>query len=433
MHPAPFPVGSLLRRALAAAAIAALPACSPEISAFGAREPHGAAKAETFFGALAARFGVAYRDARFEAIRPRMVRHALSPSRLYTDTSIWTSIAPEVRTVAVAGSLVGDRYVLAARPNVAPPASPGDSRHLMRLRRISQDVHRWDSTDELAVGRVSPEAAFALIEGLIRGAERPAAQIQQEYRATFPRTTATLSRLFVLDTLRTTPDDDGSTRVALVAHLDGARMRPYAPRYADYIDKYLKPLRIDIALVDGRGTTWGTVTFARNSLRLHVRVRDGALLPLLGGAPVPRPDTLRLRASFFAKVLIFNVGAREIVADVVPIREPGVRGWSLRFTREPEWQFPLSVSRLIRASLRRPFADEGIRLEYVARETPNGQTVLARNIGIVVQEGAIVRWIGGLGNTAMSDLSILAEQEKDRYVGDVFRALASDSRAFLAR
>ena len=301
----------------------------------------------------------------------------------------------------------------------------------MHLRRIGPDIHRWDSTDELAVGTTAPSDAIALIEGLIRGAERPAPRIQAEYRAAFPRTTATLSRLFALDTLRTERDGSGATAITLVARLESKRMRPYAPRYADYIDEYLEPLRIDITLIDREGRPWGRVAFRKNRLDVRIRARDGQLLPLAGPA-LPRPDSLRLRASFFAKVLFFDVGASNIQADVLPVRSGDARGWSLRFRQEPRWHFPLAVSRLLRAPLRRPFADDGIRLEFIARRTETGQTVLARNIGITLQESAIVRWLGGLGATAMGDLSVVAEQEKDRYVGDVFRGLADDSRAVLA-
>ena len=434
--PRPSPIGPLPARVARFASIAgavaiAFAACGPAIGVFRDDGRAPAANAHDFFSALSVRFGVAYRDPRFESIRPRMVRHALTPSRLYSDSTIWTSSSGEVKTVSVGGALTGDRYVLAARPVVAPPAAPGESRHLMHLRRIGPDIHRWDSTDELAVGTTSPTATIDLLDGLIRGAERPVAQIQAEYRAAFPRTTATLGRLFALDTLRTTTDSTGATAITLVARLESSRMRPYAPRYADYIDEYLEPLRIDITLVDRQGRSWGRVTFRKNVLDLRIRARDGELLPLTG-PPAPAPDSLRLRASFFAKVLFFDVGASNIHADVVPVRTPDARGWSLRFTQEPRWHFPLAVSRLLRAPLRRPFADDGIRVEFIAQRAATGQTLLARNIGITVQESAIIRWIGGLGATAMSDLSILAEQEKDRYVGDVFRALADDSRAFLS-
>jgi hypothetical protein len=375
---------------------------------------------------------VAYRDSRFEAIRPRMIRHALTPSRLYPDTTIWTSIDGGVRAVSVAGYVIGDRYMLAARPAVAPPDAPGKSRHIMNLRRVSNGVHQWDSTDELAIGRVTATEVFSILGGALRGLERPADDVRADYRTSFPRTAAMLSRAFTLDTLRTEPTEDGATAIRISARLDPARLRPYAPRYAEYADEYLKPLRIEGTLLDASGASWGTLRFRGNVLELQLRSRDGALQPLTGPSAA-QPDSLRLRISFFAKVLFFNVGTSDLIADVVPFRAGGVRGWSVRFRREPRWHFPPTVGRLLRAPLRRPFADGGAAIEYLVRETDNGQTVLARNIHIVVQESPIVRWLGALGATAMSDLSTEAEQEKDRLIGEVFRAMGDDARVLLDR
>ena len=91
----------------------------------------------------------------------------------------------------------------------------------------------------------------------------------------------------------------------------------------------------------GAGTILGTARFRRNVLDLRVRSRDGRLQPLAGGTAAT-PDSLRLRISFFAKVLFFDVGASSLLADVAPIRGAGAQGWSLRFRREPQWHFPLA-------------------------------------------------------------------------------------------
>jgi hypothetical protein len=302
----------------------------------------------------------------------------------------------------------------------------------MHLRRVGETVHQWDSTDELAIGTARAAEVFSLIEGALRGLERPAAEIRADYRTAFPRTTTTLSRLFTLDTLKTLTADDGSTVISIAARLDPDRLRPSAQLYAAYLDEYLKPLRVEIVLTDERGVVWGTAQFRKNLLELRLRSRDGTLQPLSVDRAVP-PDSLRLRIAFFAKVLFFDVGASDLIADVVSAEDVGARGWSLRFRREPQWHFPLAVSRLLRAPLRRLFADGGAALEYVVHDTTGGQTLLARNIHIVVQESAIIRWLGALGATAMGDLSTEAEQEKDRYVGEVFRAVGDDLRLLLPR
>jgi len=428
------PSAALRTAALSAAlGLGVAAGCRPAFAGFDASSGNAATKADEFFGALAVRFGVAYRDQRFEAIRPRMIRHALTPSRIYPDTTLWTSTGGGVRTVSVAGELVGDRYVLSARPGVPRPNGPGESRHDMHLRRIDDAIHQWDSTDELAVGTATAPEIFSILDGALRGLERPAGQVRNDYRAAFPKTTEALGRLVILDSLRTIADEDGSTMIMVAARLDPERFRPFAPRYATYMKEYLEPLRIDVALADASGTVWGIASFRRNLLELRVRSREGQLRPLGRHVTTARPDSLQLRISFFAKVLFFDVGTTNLIADVVPVRTDAARGWSVRFRREPTWHFPLAVSRLLRAPLRRPFAGEGARIEYIVRDTVGSQTLLARNIHIVVQESAIVRWLGALGATAMGDLSLEAEQEKDRFIGEVFRAMADDARVLLPR
>jgi hypothetical protein len=418
---------------LAVAAALALSAtgCRGVGAAFGSLGGSAAAKADDFFGALALRFGEADRDSRFAAIRPQLVRHALSPSRIYADTSIWTSRTAESRTVSIAGALTNGRYVLAAQPSVPPPAKAGDSRHLMHLRRISDGVYRWDSTDEVAVGTVRAEEVFAVLRQALRGTERAGPILRADYPLALPRTTEVLGRLFSLDTLITLSASDGSRIVSLSARADPKRMHPSAPLYADYLEEYLSPLRIELTLIDAEGRSWGSASFRDNTLKLRFRSQDGELRSLVvppGTTDRARDatDSLRLRISFFAKVLFFNVGTSELLADVVPVRSDGLRGWSVRFRKEPRWHFPLGANNLVRATLRRPFAGDGTMIEYAVRETASGQTVLERNIRITVEESAIVRWIGSLGATAVSDLTITAEQEKDRYIADIFRALGAD-------
>jgi hypothetical protein len=296
---------------------------------------------------------------------------------------------------------------------------------------VGDGIHRWDSSDEVAIGTVSAAQVVRILEGARRGLERPAEEIRNDYRTEFPFTTAILGRLATLDSLRTAAAADGSTFIEIIARVDPEGMRPFAPRYADYLNEYLRPLRIDVQLIDERGTSWGAASFRHNVLSMKLRSRDGILQPLEGAAPPP--DSLRLRISFFAKVLFFDVGVSELVADLEAVTEESARGWTLRFRREPRWHFPLAVGRLLRAPLRRPFADEGAMIEYVVRDSAGAQTLLARNIHIVVQESAIIRWLGALGATAMSDLSMEAEQEKDRFNGDVLRAAAEDARVLRSR
>jgi len=58
--------------------------------------------------------------------------------------------------------------------------------------------------------------------------------------------------------------------------------------------------------------------------------------------------------------------------------------------------------------------------------------VLTREVGVAVQESAIVRWLGGLGSSAMNDFAGRAEAEENRYVFEVLSALRADFVAALS-
>jgi len=104
----------------------------------------------------------------------------------------------------------------------------------------------------------------------------------------------------------------------------------------------------------------------------------------------------------------------------------------MRFRREPDWRFPLAVNHLIRTSLRHPFEGDGITVRLSIRDRVGPQTLLSREAGVAVQESAIVRWLGGLGNSAMSDFAGRAEVEENRYVYEVLAGLRQDFVAALS-
>jgi hypothetical protein len=66
------------------------------------------------------------------------------------------------------------------------------------------------------------------------------------------------------------------------------------------------------------------------------------------------------------------------------------------------------------------------------RDRAGPQALLSRDAGVAVQESAIVRWLGGLGNSAMSDFAGRAEVEENRYVYEVLTALRLDFVAALS-
>jgi len=144
------------------------------------------------------------------------------------------------------------------------------------------------------------------------------------------------------------------------------------------------------------------------------------------------PDTLQINVDFSAKFMIFRVGVSRLIGDFAFLRSDEERGWAVHFRHEPDWHFPLAVNTLIRTSLRHPFEGEGITLRVSIRDRSGSQALLSREASVSVQESTIVRWLGGLGNSAMSDFAGRAEAEENRYVFEVLSALKADFVATLS-
>jgi hypothetical protein len=72
-------------------------------------------------------------------------------------------------------------------------------------------------------------------------------------------------------------------------------------------------------------------------------------------------------------------------------------------------------------------------LRVGVRDSVGGaQSLVERAASLSVQEGAIVRWLGGLGSSAMSDFAGRAEAEENRYMYEVLSALRADFLGALA-
>lgn len=322
-------------------------------------------------------------------------------------------------------------YLLAHRPAVSVPSRAGDGRATIQLSQLGAGEYLWQSLDELAVGHTSAASlasvlvrTFAAIEGA------PEQAIRAGYRQGLPRTTAALARYFSLDSVRSVRQADGASLTAFTIRLDPDRLKPTMPNFAKYAEEYISPTRYRIALTDYAGVAWLEATSHEDVLRLRFRTRDGLLVPFTG-PPRPIPDSLQIRIDFLAKVMIFTVGISELTGDLRVVRSAGERSLVMRFRKEPAWHLPFATEHFLRTPLQRPFEGNGVGLSLIARDAPNGVTLLQRDLDIAVQESAIVRWIGGLGNRAMSDVTAAVELEKDTFTGDIFRALAADVRALL--
>ena len=143
------------------------------------------------------------------------------------------------------------------------------------------------------------------------------------------------------------------------------------------------------------------------------------------------PDTLRIRFDFTTKYKLFRVGFTDMTADFVVQRGAHVAGWMLRFRQEPKWQLPLFTETLIRSPLKRPFQGRGSELYVAVRDDAGPQTLVVRQTHTEVKESGVLRWIGSLGATAMSDFQGRAEAEENRFLNEAFAALRADAQEVL--
>jgi hypothetical protein len=408
-------------------------ACRGMPNTLGADRREAKANADAMFGGLASRFDNVQRAPKFLQARSKLGRYALSPSGVYGDTSVWTSSgADSTRTLTLFGTHTPTGYLFAPRAGAPIPTTSGDARHIIQLRRRGPSEFEWDTMVDHAIGSVRANGvATALTAFLSAPLQAGSARLRTETAALFPHTTRVLGELFLLDTVRVAPLADGSASVLVRFHMDPDRIEKTRPNFSKYLDKYVSPARYRLRLQDGRGALWLDAVGTDNVFTASYRVRDGQLLALAGPAR-PLPDSLQIAIDFSAKFMFFRVGISSLVGDFAFVRTTEERGWMMHFRHEPDWHFPLAVNNLIRTSLRRPFAGDGMTVRLSIKDRSGSQSLLSREAGVAVQESAIVRWLGGLGNSAMSDFAGRAEAEENRYVFEVLTALRSDFIAALS-
>jgi hypothetical protein len=353
---------------------------------------------------------------------------------VYRDTSVWTTVnaSDSTRTLTLSGSHTPTGYLFNTQAAAPTPNVTGNTRHVIQLKRRDESEYDWDTAVDHAIGPVRASQVAASLKTYFLAAERSTnATVRADNQALFPRTSRVLGELFRLDTIRLTPQPDRSTSVMVRFHITPDRIKNTRPNFAKYVDKYVSPARYRLRLLDGRGPVWLDAVGDDNAFTMSYRIRDGQLVALTG-TPTPMPDSLQVALDFSAKFMIFRVGVTSLVGDFVFVSNDRERGWSMRFRKEPDWHFPLAVNTLIRTSLRHPFQGDGITLRVAIRDESPSQALLTRQAGLSVQESAIVRWLGGLGNSAMNDFAGRAEAEENRYVFEVLSALRADFVAALS-
>lgn len=407
--------------------------CKAATVAFGSDLESARTSADGLYSALEQRYTKVSRDAKFANARMRIARYALTPSKIENDSTIWTSYSGSIgatRVLTIEGSTHGSEYAFTTSRATAPlPPRIGDSRHIMRLSPLAEDEYQWATDVDHNVGTMPPSRAAAVFTALFASAERSAAIIRSDYRAVVPKTMQAVGRLFVIDSLITNAQSDGSTLVAMTVFLDANRLGASNPSMAKYVDKYINNARYHIRLTDNSGAEWFTAN-AESAERVVLRFRshNGVLQPISGAAR-PMPDTLRFDLDAQAKFGLFTVGVEGMQGSFVQVRSANERGWLMRFQKEPEWRLPLAAKQLLRSPLRKPFAGSGILFRIGFRNTPGGPTMLYRKFDVAVHESSIMRFLGSLGFTAMSDYAGGVEAEENRFLAEMFGALRADVKA----
>ena len=423
-------------RLLCFSAVAApllLGGCKGVIPAYGPDLATARTDADAFAWAIEQRFTNVVRSPRFSKARTRIARYSLAPSKLATDTSIWTASrgtrGGAERDLEISASMVNGQYTFTDRANVPAPVHTGDQRHFIQLLQLdAKDDWMWKTEVDQAIGPLPPSRVPDIFRALFVSAERPSATVRADYKAAFPHMAQAMGRVFAVDSINTTPQSDGSTLVALHILVSGNGLKDRSPAMAKFLGKYVEPSHYRYRISDKSGSDWFDAQAADKRLIIRFRSHNGELQPLLGAAR-RMPDSLLINVDLLAKLSMFTVGVTKLQGEFVHVHTATERGWAMRFTKEPSWHLPMFTERMLTTPLRRPFEGPGMVFRIGFRTGAEGQTILARQFDTAIRESSIVRFLGNLGFTAMSDYQGTVEVEEHRFVAEAFAAMRADIAA----
>lgn len=424
--------GAIASLALVIAPLAFI-ACRESLSGFGAGV-RARASSDQFFSAFADRHLDVVRSPRYDNARIQVTRGALSPSRVFDDTTVWTASSGAVRVLEANGTRLGDKYVMTSRRGASAPAKPGDGRHITTLSRITDNQFQWETSVDFALGSVRPSDFALVISRLLSAGEGLDTKLARaDIASSAPKSAAVLGTTFTIDSLHPTLLADGTTSVMLGISLHSDQLRQRYPAFGEYVHRYVDPARFRLLVTDRGGAPFFEAQARDRFLTIRVRTSGGKLVPL-AGPPRPLPDTLVLNADFTVKVKVFTVGFHDLQMEFVNLdRGDNEKTWTVIARKEPKWNLPFIAARLLRAPLRAPFAGEGALLRMSVRGGEADQpTVLVRQGRLVVQESAILKFLNSLTSSAMDDFGTTVEAEKSQWLREIFVAMREDARVVLA-
>jgi len=406
--------------------------CRETFSGFGVGG-RARAGADQLFGSLGESFTEVARSPKLMYARLQLAKHSLLPSAAFEDTAVWTGSSGAVRLLEVQGAFQAGHYALSAHSSVPAPKNLADSRHVITLSKLSDGEYRWDTNVDFAVGTIRPNDVATIFSRLFSSAEgKSAADVRAELAAFAPRTSTALGTAFSLDSVVPTRLADGSTAMRLGVAMRSDRLRQRYPIFASFFHKYVDPARYHLVVTDRAGTPYFEASAADRLLTIRLRTMDGKLVSLAGPA-TPMPDTLELLMDFKTSIKHFGVGFHGLRTELIHVRKSDTEnGWVISARREPDWDFPLAMARLIRTPLRRPFAGEGSLFRIGLRGDGGGPTVIFREIRLFVKESAILRFLNALSGAAFSEFAEQVDAEQNAWLREVFVAMRDDARTAIA-
>jgi hypothetical protein len=402
--------------------------CVDALSAISEGPAKPSTKVAEANAAIAARYTTPERSGHFETARRRLVSGALVPSRAFDDTAIWSAISPTTRVLGARGALTDRGYRFEISPDPLQLERPGDTRHTIALRKLSDSEFRWDTHVDFAIGSLTAaDVGGMMTQLLVSGEGRDPAVVRATAVAAFPRSSAVMSRIFSIDTLTLRPGAQGATTVTMVAGVRPEGLNGAAPHFAEYLRKYIANSHYRFTITDRGGAMYFEVIGGDHRLSVRYRVKGGSLVSYYG-PPRPLPDSLRLSNDFLIHVKMFEVGWKELTTDFIIRGAEHSRGWLIVAQSEPQWQLPLITERLLRSPLRRPFQGAGASFEITVTDSSGMQTNLSRHTHLEVKESPILRFISGLVGHVFNDLDTAVEREEAAYVRELIMAFQLDAQ-----
>lgn len=401
-------------------------ACQQVVARLGPTPELARERAGVALGALAARFGPTDLEPALLRFRAKVGSASLVPSWVYDDASLWPSRRGDTRLAGYRGTPGPHGYRMTLGPVPPVPRQAGHYRRVLSLQKLSDGEFEWRVRDELALGSLATEDAAHSLASALRAVENtPDHGVRPALAAAFPRASRVMGRLWSLYALKLMPDSERGTGVVFISRLEPKRFAAGYPHYARFLKKYAMRLRFQFEARDGE-TLWWQVEGYDGRWTLSFRVQDGHLAPLRGPPGARMPQRLTLRTRFSTKSGLFRVGLRDLEAEVDLIDAPRRKAFQARFNRRPKWRLPFLVQPFLKASLRRPFEGDGAWLSFALEETEGGGTFVQRDYRLAVQESWVVRWLGDFAGGLLVDFRRDAEQEADRYSGELLQALRAD-------